>query len=183
MNNIYCIGMWHLGCVTAGCLAKMGNVVYCYDPDTKVIENLKNGQMPIEEKGLKELFKDERINYSTDISDAKNFDIIYLTFDTPIDKDNNPNLTIIWETINNLKPHIEKETLLLISSQLPVGTSEKISKELGCEVCYIPECLRLGNAIELFMKPDKLIFGIANDLISIIVNSIFDKIECPKIFV
>jgi UDPglucose 6-dehydrogenase len=180
MANICIIGMWHLGCVTAGCLAKYNNIA-CFDFDKNVIDGLINGKMPIYEPSLQELFKSEHINYFTDLKYCiPDSDYVFITFDTPLDKDNNPILDIIFKTVREIKPYLNKETIVVISSQLPVGTTDIISKKLECKVCYMPENLRLGDAVNCFLNPDFLVFGLSFE--KELITKIFSFTDCPKHF-
>jgi len=181
MSKVCVIGMWHLGCVTAGCLS-LNHEVTCFDFDKKVIDNLEKGTLPIYEPGLEDMLKNSKIKYSTNLKDCvPNADFVYIAYDTPIDDDNKVKLDIIFKTIKKIKPHLNDKTIVLISSQIPVGTTDKISKELNSRVCFIPENLRLGNAIDLFLNPDFIIFGLSFDKKPI--EELFSFINCKKIFV
>ena len=181
MSKVCVIGMWHLGCVTAGCLSS-NHEVTCFDFDKKVIKNLEKGKLPIYEPGLDYLFKHSDIKYSTHLRDCvPDADFVFIAYDTPIDNDNKPKLEIIFKTINRIKKLVNKKTIVLISSQIPVGTTDEISKELKCRVCFIPENLRLGNAIDLFLNPDFIVFGLSFDKKPI--EDFYSFINCKKIFV
>src|SRR5262245_47690085 len=81
-------GLWHLGSVTAACLAAAGHEVLAYDPDSETITNLKQSQAPIFEPGLNELLTKakNKLHFSSNKQDIATAEIIWITFDTPVDE-------------------------------------------------------------------------------------------------
>jgi UDPglucose 6-dehydrogenase len=191
INKICVIGMWHLGCVTAACLAKLGFDVTCVDFDKGVMNDLAEGKLPISEPGLDELFHEGvsagRIRFSTDIVTARKSDVVYITFDTPVDKNDRVDLSIIHKAADSVIPNLAEDSVLMISSQVPVGTCDEILQKIRKagkknEVCYTPENLRLGNAIDCFMKPGRIIFGLSSPGIRSTVEQLFSGIEARHFF-
>jgi len=192
IRNICVIGMWHLGCVTAACLAHLGFRIECFDFDRDVLDNLRRGKMPVHEPGLDELFdkgvSGGMIHFTSDIKGTiPRSDAVYITFDTPTDEQNNVNLRIIHKTIETISPLLAKDAIILISSQIPVGTSDRILERLRMagksnELCYIPENLQLGNALNRFMKPERIIFGLSSSEIRKCVEKIFSGIKTRYFF-
>ncbi len=187
MKKIFVIGMWHLGCVTAACLANSGyKKVFCYDYDKQIRDNLKNKILPINEPWLSELFNKVDISVEDDLKKIKECDFVYIAFDTPLDNHNMPDLTNIFQTIGDIIPYLEKQ-IIIISSQLPVETSDdlleilRINKKQN-EICYTPENLRLGKAIDCFMHPDRMIFGLSNPKIQPKIEELFSFIKTGKKF-
>ncbi|TAN44403.1 MAG: UDP-glucose 6-dehydrogenase, partial [Rhodospirillales bacterium] len=82
-------GLWHLGSVTAACLAKLGHQVIGIDPDAAVIAALNAGKAPLFEPGLDELLQEvlaaQRLSFGTDPGLVKGCDVVWVTFDTPVD--------------------------------------------------------------------------------------------------
>ena len=116
MSSSVCVmGLWHLGCVTAACLSKNHKVIG-FDPDKKVISNLKSVHPPIMEPGLEEAIsaamKSGRLSFSSDLaSSARVSDILYITFDTPVDADDKVDLGPIERTNDSLLPLLQKHHL------------------------------------------------------------------------
>jgi len=183
--------MWHLGTVTAGCLSQ-ANKVTCFDFDEKVIGKLKNGQLPVAEPCLKDLFdqalKKNNLSFSNSLEDTiPKSDYVYIAFDTPVDKNDEIDLRIIYDTVEKITPLLSKKALLVISSQIPVGTCKKIIKKLRKEgkqneLCYTPENLRLGDAINSFMNPERIVFGLSSTSIKKDIEKLFSQIETEKLF-
>lgn len=191
-NKICMIGMWHLGTVTAGCLAQADNEVICFDFNKKVINNMQKGHLPIFEPGLQDLFdravKKSLISFSNNLKNVvPKSDYIYITFDTPVDNQDKIDLSIIHKSVDKIIPLISPQTLIVISSQIPVGTCKKIIEKLRKvgkknELCYVPENLRLGDAITSFLKPERIVIGLSSDLIKKRAGDLFSQIHTKKIY-
>lgn len=165
------LGLWHLGTVTAACLASSGYHVTGLDFDETVISNLKNGQPPLFELGLEILVKkgleSGTLDFSTSPAEAaRGAQVIWVSYDTPVDDDDNADVAYVVERVSRLFPFLEAGQEVLISSQLPVGTSKRLEAlftqaQPGVNVSfsYSPENLRLGKAISAFTKPDRVVIG------------------------
>ncbi len=173
--NICVVGLWHLGTVTAACLASGGHRVTGLDFDETVIDHLKNGQPPLFEPGLEELVKkglqSRALSFSTQPEDAlSGAEVVWVSYDTPVDDDDNADVEYVVERISRLFPYLEAGQEVLISSQIPVGTSKHLESLLaqarpGIDVpfSYSPENLRLGKAISVFTQPDRVVVGVRTE--------------------
>ena len=168
-------GTWHLGSVTAACLADKGHKVIGLDYDTNVINSLSKGKAPIYEPGLDDLigkglaeknlsFFDRPIDY---ISDQ---DILWITYDTPVDDDDQADIEFVFEQVEKTIPYLPLGITVLVSSQMPVGSIRRLEKltqknhpELKIGFAYSPENLRLGKAIDIFMNPDRIVVGFRSE--------------------
>lgn len=187
------LGLWHLGCVTSACLAKLGYQVTGFDRDNMVIENLKLAKAPISEPNLDELIKNNLennlIQFTTNIEEAiRKTPYVLLTIDTPVDEKDQVDLTSIYDTINEIAKFLEDDTIIIIQSQVPVGTCDdfiKIIREKKPDIRfglgYCPENLRLGKSIEVFEKPDRIIIGANDEKTANKIESFFSILNCPKI--
>jgi UDPglucose 6-dehydrogenase len=169
--KIAVVGLWHLGLTTAACLANAGHDVLAYDPDAATINKLQQGQAPIFEPGLEDLLARGKslgtLHYSNDPHNLSTAEIVWITFDTPVDDNDIADIHSVIKTITTLFPRLQNNVLVLISSQLPVGTTRQLQQlcrsqypekniTFGCS----PENLRLGKAISVFTKPDRIIVGL-----------------------
>lgn len=170
LMKIGVFGLWHLGCVTAGCLATVGHNVIACDPDENIISNLNKNKPPLFEPGLEELLKEDvgsgKLEYTNKIQDLAGNDIVWITFDTPVDENDNADVDLVVKQICNILPVLSDGTLVLISSQLPVGSIQKIKQDhlnkyadKNITFACSPENLRLGQAIDIFMHPDRIVVG------------------------
>lgn len=165
------LGLWHLGSVYSACLAKLGFMVTGWDFDQKIVKNLKKGLPPIEEPLLKETinkYLNKNLFFTDRPQDAiQNKKYIFITFDVPVDDNDKVDLSIIDKTFSLLSKHISPHTVLVISSQIPIGYSRKglevVRKKVpSTNIIYFAENLRLGTSFDNFFKPDRVIIG-SND--------------------
>ncbi len=189
-------GLWHLGCVTAACLADLGFQVNGLDFDEKTILNLKAGVPPLYEPELEELIKKniltQRLSFYTNPEEAlRDINVLWVTFDTPVDDHDVADIPFLEHSFTQILPFIPPNTRIIISSQAPVGFTRKLEsvcRESFPEKLLIfacsPENLRLGNAIKIFREPSRIIVGIRKpehmSLFSPIFTKITDKIEWMK---
>ena len=168
--RIAILGLWHLGEIYSAGLAELGHKVVGISEDEALIANFKKGEPPLPEPGLKELIikhqSQGNLRYSTDFSEIANTNVLWLTFDTPVSEDDEVDLSPIWDALKKSLPHLSTPALLVVSSQIPVGTSEQICdflkrsrSDLKLSYLYIPENLRLGEALRCFMEPGRIVVG------------------------
>jgi UDPglucose 6-dehydrogenase len=172
--KICVFGLWHLGCVTAACLAEAGFQVTGLDLDKPTIDDLALGHPPLFEPGLEEMVRkglaSGNLRFTTEISDAlKGQDIVWVTFDTPVDEDDHADVQFVIQKIEQTFSTLDQGSLVLISSQLPVGSTRKLEEKYSSlfpqkpvSFAYSPENLRLGKAISAFTHPDRVVAGIRN---------------------
>lgn len=166
-QNIAVVGLWHLGSVYAASLARMGFDVVGIDFKPEVVEGLQKGVPPIFEPELEDTIKKYRKNlrFSSDMSDLKDKAYIFITHDVEVNAEDKADLTVIKKIFAAIVKHVNPETIVVISSQIPVGTSRSLVKSLqkkgiqNPHVIYFPENLRLGTAFDSFLNPDRVIIG------------------------
>ena len=179
-----------MGCVTAASLAARHKVV-AYDPDPAVLGHLKEGRPPIFEPGLQSALEAAvekgNLSFSSDVSPARGADVIIIAFDTPVSEKDEPDLSPIEKAVGSIAPYLSDGQLVVVSSQVPVGTCRRLHGRLleskkGITLCCCPENLRLGTALENFSRPGRLILGISGDSAKEKLGSLFEGIEGERIF-
>jgi UDPglucose 6-dehydrogenase len=165
--NVTVFGLWHLGCVTAACTAAAGDQVVGLDFDSKVVNDLRAGKPPISEPGLTELIAAEskagRLSFTTDPAEAlRNADVLWVAFDTPVNDRDEADVNFVRRQIELVRPHLRPNTIVLISSQVPVGFTRE-QRGLTPFLAYSPENLRLGKAIDVFRNPERVILGVSDE--------------------
>jgi UDPglucose 6-dehydrogenase len=171
-------GLWHLGCVTAACCAKHFQVAGL-DFDAANIAKLNRGQAPLFEPGLNELITAgiaaQKLSFTTDAkSVCTNADVLWLCYDTPVNEHDESDVKFVLANLRKALLHLPKGALVLISSQLPVGTCAKLEKEfLQFHFACSPENLRLGKAIDAFEKAERTIVGIRNNAKKPLLEKLF----------
>jgi UDPglucose 6-dehydrogenase len=177
--KIAIVGTGYVGLVSGACFAEMGADVTCVDVDKRKIEMLQKGQIPIYEPGLEELVErnvaDGRLHFSTDLGECLDqVKIVFSAVGTPPDEDGSADLRYVLEVAREFGRKINQYTLLVTKSTVPVGTASKVkaavSEELakrGVDVSFDvasnPEFLKEGDAIDDFMKPDRVVVGVESD--------------------
>ena len=150
------IGLWHLGCSIAAAWNRLGWAVEAIDFNESLVERLRRGQPPIFEPGLGETLADGlaqgTLRVSSDPAAVRGSRFVFLAYDTPVMDDDSCDLTPIWQAVEVCGPHLDPHAIVVISSQLPVGTSRQVRSRLRdldetLEVVYSPENLRLGESI------------------------------------
>jgi UDPglucose 6-dehydrogenase len=161
-------GLWHLGTVTAACLAEAGHDVLGVDPDEAVVGGLQAGRLPVAEPGLAELTAKHvaagRLRFATAAAAVADREVVWVTYDTPVDEEDRADVRHVTSRVEALLPHLAPGAVVLVSSQLPVGTTrqlEEAAARAGVDAgfAYSPENLRLGTAIEVFTRPDRVVLG------------------------
>jgi UDPglucose 6-dehydrogenase len=173
--NVCVFGLWHLGAVTAACLASLGHQVVGLDDNEQIVDGLQAGRLPLFEPGLEELIAkglhSGRLCFSSNSAAAlRDADIVWVAFDTPVDDEDKADTAFVINRIIGLFPHLRDGATVIVSSQLPVGSTRALQatfaeRERARQVAfaYSPENLRLGKALSIFLTPDRIVVGVAND--------------------
>jgi UDPglucose 6-dehydrogenase len=162
-------GLWHLGCVTAACLAAAGHEVVGLDPDDDVVRGLQAGRPPLDEPGLAERVASGlaagRLSFTTDAASAlSGAEVVWLTFDTPVDDDDEADARWVRDRFDAIAPLIPAGTLVLVSSQVPVGFTAGLERDWKhLRFACSPENLRLGQALQAFERPDRVVVGVRRE--------------------
>jgi UDPglucose 6-dehydrogenase len=166
------VGLWHLGCVTAACLADAGSHVIGVDPDPAVIEGLLADRPPVSEPGLAELIarNASRLDFTCDPGALAGARRAWVTFDTPVDDDDNADVEWVLAQAVELLAALPERSLVVVSSQLPVGSVAELQERCaaqrsdgGLRFACVPENLRLGRALECFSARDRIVAGVRSE--------------------
>ncbi|HEY5220732.1 MAG TPA: nucleotide sugar dehydrogenase [Candidatus Paceibacterota bacterium] len=168
--TIAVIGLWQLGETYSAGLAELGHAVIGIDEDAAVVKGLSEGIPPLGEAGLEALLakniKEGRLRYSTDMGEIKKCEVVWFTFDTPVDDHDDVQMAIIYAALDKAIPHLMEDVVFVMTSQVPVGTSEKViatihakRPEMKVRYVYTPENLRLGDAVRCFFEPGRIVIG------------------------
>ncbi len=177
--NLTVIGTGYVGLVSGTCFAEMGNTVTCIDVDTQKIENLRKGIIPIYEPGLEAMvkrnFENKSLRFDTQLSENLNkCDIAFIAVGTPMGEDGSADLQYVLQVAQEIGRHMEHSLIVVDKSTVPVGTADKVREaiqkelekrrvEIDFDVVSNPEFLKEGDAINDFMKPDRVVIGCDND--------------------
>ena len=173
--KITVFGAGYVGLVSGACLAEVGNHVLCVDIDTKKIQMLQQGELPIFEPGLKEMVRRNldagRLSFSTNIEHAVQHGTVqFIAVGTPPDEDGSADMQYVLAVAQNIGKFMNDYKVVVNKSTVPVGTADKVQKAIAEElklrqsdfsfsVVSNPEFLKEGAAVEDFMRPDRIIVG------------------------
>ncbi len=177
--RIAVVGTGYVGLVSGTCLAETGVTVTCVDVDASKIEILNQGGIPIYEPGLAELVAknraDERLFFTTSIKDAlKDADAVFIAVGTPPDEDGSADLRYVLGVAREVGELIDDYTVVVTKSTVPVGTNMKVKQtvqeeldrrgvKVEFDVASNPEFLKEGDAVNDFMKPDRVVIGVESE--------------------
>jgi len=189
--KIAIVGTGYVGLVTATCLAEVGLNLICVDVDESKIEKLKKGGLPIYEPGLDSMLQRNiekgRLFFTTSLAEVMpEVDVVFSAVGTPPDEDGSADLQYVLDVAKTIGKNLQKYALVVTKSTVPVGTAklvrEAIQQELDTrgvqiefDVASNPEFLKEGDAINDFMKPDRMVCGVSSTK----AQEILEKIYAP----
>lgn len=187
--KICMIGSGYVGLVTGTCFAEMGNEVTCVDKDATRVNRLKKGDIPFYEPSLSDILlrnqKQRRLSFSTNLPQAlAGVDVIFIAVGTPALANGSSDVSQIVAVARAIGRAITGHCIIVNKSTAPVGTAERVREivkgELSkrkvtfeVDVASNPEFLKEGNAVEDFMRPDRVVVGADNDLTLKILRSLY----------
>ena len=173
--KITVFGSGYVGLVTAACFARMGNKVLCVDIDAAKVEALRAGRVPIREQGLDDLvaagIAAGNLRFTTDPAEGVAHGLYqFIAVGTPADEDGSADLSHVLAVAATVAEHMDGYRVVVDKSTVPVGTARRVGEVIrerlarrGATVPFAvvsnPEFLKEGNAVEDFMKPDRIIIG------------------------
>ena len=173
--QIAIVGTGYVGLVSGTCFAEMGIDVTCVDVNAEKIHRLQQGEMPIYEPGLEEMVRRNveagRLHFTTSLADCLDeAEVVFSAVGTPPDEDGSADLQYVLEVAREFGRHINKYTILVTKSTVPVGTARKVKQavqeeldkrgvQIEFDVASNPEFLKEGAAIKDFMSPDRVVVG------------------------
>ena len=177
--NIAIVGTGYVGLVSGTCFAEMGINVTCVDVNEEKIDSLLKGQIPIYEPGLEEMVlrnsREGRLKFTINLRAClDDVDIVFSAVGTPPDEDGSADLQYVLAVAREFGQNINKYTILVTKSTVPVGTAKKVKATIQEELCKRgmnipfdvasnPEFLKEGAAIKDFMSPDRVVVGVESE--------------------
>jgi UDPglucose 6-dehydrogenase len=172
--NIAVVGTGYVGLVAGACFAETGNDVICVDVNEKKVAALKAGKVPIFEPGLEDLVKSNtkagRLSFTTSLKDAvESSKVIFIAVGTPQDEDGSADLTHVLAVAKGIGESMNGPKVVVDKSTVPVGTADRVRAEIEkvskfpVDVVSNPEFLKEGAAIDDFLRPDRVVVGVASE--------------------
>lgn len=177
--NITIVGTGYVGLVTGTCFAEVGINTTCVDIDKTKIDNLNKGIIPIWEPGLEEMvkrnFEKKKLHFTTSLEDClEETDVIFSAVGTPPDNDGSADLQYVLDVARTVGRSMTKHILIVTKSTVPVTTADKVRRaiqeeldkrglDIEFDVASNPEFLKEGDAVNDFMKPDRIVVGVETE--------------------
>ena len=184
--RITMIGTGYVGLVSGVCFSDFGHDVVCVDKDSRKIEMLRAGEIPIFEPGLDVLLAKNmaagRLRFTTDLAEgAKDAEAVFIAVGTPTRRgDGHADLSYVFAAAEELAPLLTQHTVVVTKSTVPVGTNRKVAEHISTaapqaafDVVSNPEFLREGAAIEDFMRPDRVVVGAESERAEAVMRDIY----------
>jgi UDPglucose 6-dehydrogenase len=183
------IGTGYVGLVSGTCFAEMGHHVTCLDINKAKINALESGHIPIYEPGLEEMvkrnIKAKRLTFTTDYASAiASAQVCFIAVDTPVTPDGNANMSFVKAVATSIGTHIDGYKVIVNKSTVPIGTTNSVAAWINdamaqrgvnhpFDVVANPEFLKEGNAVNDFMKPDRVVIGSTSPKASALMKDIY----------
>ena len=169
--KITMIGTGYVGLVTGTCFAESGNDVTCLDVDSRKVQLLNDGGVPIYEPGLEELVKRNaaagRLTFTTSYEDAiPSAQCVFICVGTPQDESGAADLRFVQSAAESMAPYLNANAVVVCKSTVPVGTNRRVAAwiqaktDTAFSMASNPEFLKEGSAIDDFTKPDRVVVGV-----------------------
>lgn len=187
--KIAIVGTGYVGLVTGTCFAELGTDVTCIDVNEEKIKALKSGIIPIYEPGLDTLVSRNvtagRLHFHTDLREVlEGVEVVFTAVGTPPDEDGSADLKYVLQVAKTIGQNIKGYKLIVTKSTVPVGTAEKVRTTIQAEidkrgvdipfdVASNPEFLKEGNAIDDFMKPDRVVVGVDSERAKLLMTDLY----------
>ncbi|MBL8682953.1 MAG: UDP-glucose/GDP-mannose dehydrogenase family protein [Myxococcales bacterium] len=173
--RIAVVGTGYVGLVAGACFADIGHTVVGIDTDPQKIAKLERNEIPIYEPGLEEVVRrsvaERRLSFTTNLADgARDVDIAIIAVGTPQGGDGAADMRYVLQVAEQLASVLERETVIVLKSTVPVGTNDRVQglinskSKIKHRVVNNPEFLKEGDALNDFMKPDRVVVGVRDDM-------------------
>ena len=176
--KITIFGSGYVGLVTGACFAEVGNDVLCVDIDQAKIDRLNKGEIPIYEPGLEAIVHENsrkgRLKFTSDIREGVDFGLYqFIAVGTPPDEDGSADLRHVLSVAESIGTHMQEYRIIINKSTVPVGTADLVREKvlsvlnarnvgIDFDVVSNPEFLKEGDAVNDFMKPERIVVGVDN---------------------
>lgn len=173
--RIAVVGTGYVGLVAGACFADIGHTVACIDTDPRKIEKLERNEIPIYEPGLDEVVarsvKEGRIRFTTSLAQGvRDAELVIIAVGTPQSNDGAADMRYVLQVAEQLADVLDHEAVIVLKSTVPVGTNDRVQaivdskSKLKHRVVNNPEFLKEGDALNDFMKPDRVVLGVRDEM-------------------
>ncbi len=188
------IGSGYVGLVSGACFAEVGHHVICVDNDSRKVEMLQAGEIPIYEPGLEEIVTRNvsagRLKFTASIEEGvDNSEVVFIAVPTPPQPDGSVDLSYIERVAREIAGVLKEYRVIVDKSTVPVKTGEKVADTIrrynkagaDFDVVSNPEFLREGCAVPDLMNPDRVVIGSSSDRATNLMRKIYEPFMAPII--
>lgn len=185
-------GIWHQGMVLAAALAELGHTVVGVPASAADAEQLSAAEPLVHEPELADRLAaslaSARLAFTTSVAEAvAGAEVVFLSVDTPVDAQDRPELGPVLELAREIGAGLTGDCILCVTAQVEVGASERLraivretsGREVG--LAYVPEFLRLGEAVETFRAADRFVVGCDEQDVAARVTALFEPLGRPVV--
>ncbi len=197
-HDVCVVGAGYVGLVTGSCLAEIGHRVVCVDSDPRKLKALKAGKVPIHEPGLTEVFQrvvqSGRLSFASSVEEGLNFKgrravVVFIAVGTPPRPDGSADLSAVEAVAETIAKYMEGYTVIVDKSTVPVETGDWVAKTIQrfnksgipYDVVSNPEFLSEGSAVKDFMKPDRIVLGVASQRAEALMREIYAPLKATML--
>jgi UDPglucose 6-dehydrogenase len=194
--KIAVVGTGYVGLVTGTCFAESGHEVRCLDVDVRKIQLLRAGTIPIYEPGLEELVrrnaKEKRLSFTTSYPEAiAGAEVVFIAVGTPPGETGEADLSYVLAAAREIARSLTGYAVVVNKSTVPVGSAENVAEVVRgatrhpFDVVSNPEFLKEGNAVDDFMRPDRVVVGVAAERARAVMQELYSpfvRAEQPVLF-
>ena len=190
--DVSIIGSGYVGLVTGACFAEVGHNVTCVDNDSRKIEILRAGKVPIYEPGLEELIhrnvSAQRLRFTGSVKEGvENSQVVFIAVPTPPQHDGSVDLSFIEKVAREIAGVLTDYRVIVDKSTVPVKTGEKVAESIKrynrhrakFDVVSNPEFLREGCAVNDLMQPDRIVIGAQSEHAVDVMKKVYEPFMAP----
>lgn len=174
------VGLGYVGMVTALAFSTLGHDVVGVDIERSRVDALRAGRSPVYEPGAEEYLAKTRALFTTEYSDLKGCELVFITVGTPPLPDGSQNVEFLKSAVGSLRESGYRGAVVPRSTVLP-GTTERVVAPYFEHVGYNPEFLAEGRAFRDFFRPDKVVLGYRDEGTLSLLREVYEKIDAPKL--
>ena len=182
-NKTICvIGLGYIGLPSAALLASSSHCVFGVDNNIEIVSKINKGETHISEPDLSKMVKSTvskgKLKAFTKIQPC---DVYMICVPTPFHENHRiplPNIDYVLSATRSLAPLLKSGDLVILESTSPVGTTDKVRKELirlnsninGVHIAYCPERVLPGKIMKEIIMNDRIIGGITKDSAKVVAD-------------
>jgi len=180
------VGAGYVGLVSGACIADFGHSVVCVDKDSRKIDSLRRGEIPIYEPGLNDLVSNNcnqsRLSFSSELDEEVGAaEVVFMAVGTPSRRgDGHADLSFVFDAARSIAKALRGFTVVVTKSTVPVGTGDEVERiireicpDADFSVASNPEFLREGAAIHDFKHPDRIVVGTEDERVRKILGDLY----------